>query len=875
MAQNATNTIWRVRLFDGPVLESVDGDAIRRFRSHKVGALLAYLALHLDDPCPRETLCSALWPDDDDTKVVSNRLRVTLASLRQQMEPAGVPFGAVLDVSDPSRVRLRAETTWCDLVAFEEAWKAGRIAEAARLLRGPFLPGYFEEWALVEQARFELLRDELVGEALPEGAPEAPDLASALGTPTQRLPLYLTRFFGREVEQQQLQEQLTANRLVSLTGPGGIGKTRLAVEAVHRMPFASVFVSLAELPDPERLADAMLQAFFIAAPTDADPIQHLVEVLQRRAPLLLILDNVEHLLEPVATLSLRLLEVVPDLRLLITSRQRLDVPGEVVFSLHPLEPPPYATTPERLMEFPAIGLFLDRARNARPDFALTSRHTEAVVEICRRLEGMPLALELAAARVTAQSPIQIAEALSTNMMDLKSRQRGLSERHRSLRAAIQGSFDLLSEDLRRFFARLSVFQGGWTAEAARSVADCAEAEAFLEELVLHSLVAVREEETTGALRYSFLETLRQFAAEQLSEYEREQCTRRHSDYYLSVAAGVREDDIRTVVPLDAEYENLLLALDRGNESREEVFWRGLIGALIHAFLRGHHRIAVRWIDATADVVPDLSDLALRTQWRYAAWLILPDIGRLEETARIAEEMRADSEAHNDPVGVALALCIQGYVEENRGSRETAVQLQREALRQARTLQDASLVQVCLSHTSGMLHGYGVVLGRETEAGRAALQEAEALAREFRNLVPPHSRRISLAPSLLAVALMFQNKKQEAYTYFKETQRACIALGTTSELMYSFIYESEFAIEQSFYKQAALLYGAFLALQERMGYSLARAQSFRPDWIQQLCSVLEKQLGSETFSLLVRLGRQIPPTKFASEQLPYEAIVIGD
>src|SRR5579871_5313063 len=114
MAQNATNTIWRVRLFDGPVLESVDGDAIRRFRSRKVGALLAYLALHLDHPCPREALYIALWPEEDDLKAVANRLRVALTSLRHQLEPAGVPFGTVLDASDPSRVRLRAETVWCD-----------------------------------------------------------------------------------------------------------------------------------------------------------------------------------------------------------------------------------------------------------------------------------------------------------------------------------------------------------------------------------------------------------------------------------------------------------------------------------------------------------------------------------------------------------------------------------------------------------------------------------------------------------------------------------------------------------------------------------------------------------------------------------------
>jgi predicted ATPase len=579
-----TNTLWLVRLFDGPVLEDTSGNVVRRFRSQRVGALLAYLALHLGQPCPREELYEALWPDED-TLVVANRLRVALASLRRQMEPSGIPFGSVIDVSDAGRVRLRAETVWCDIAAFERAWRTGQKEEAARLIGGVLLPGYYDAWTLEARERFEVLREELHGVQFlhhaaavvtltPPRAPEAP---------RHRLPLYLTRFFGREAERQRLLDLVADNRLVTVTGPGGVGKTRLTVETLRESDRGVVFIPLAELPDPDHVADAALLALRVTPSTDADPVEKLIAILRPRNTSLLILDNTEHLMDAVVSLSVRLLDAVPDLHLVITSRQRLDIPGEATLLLEPLEPPRYTSAPERLVEFPAVALFLDRARNARPDFMLTSRHVRALVEICRRLEGMPLALELAAARVTSQTPAQIAATLATNLMDLKSRQRGLSERHRSLRAAIQGSFDLLTPELQAFFAQLAVFQGGWTVEAARAVTGSAETEAALEELAIRSLVVAREDEATEVMRYSFLETLRQFAAEQLSLLERsagdvsadrnenrqnaaiQEMARRHADYYLAVAeqAAPRIDEqgaSNILAELEREKENLRAAL---------------------------------------------------------------------------------------------------------------------------------------------------------------------------------------------------------------------------------------------------------------------------------------------------------------------------
>ena len=234
--------------------------------------------------------------------------------------------------------------------------------------------------------RVEIQRDEWESSEVPNSGAEASGIAAgeivenspAQDAPTSarplhsRLPFYLTRFFGREEETHLLLEQLGANRLVTLVGPGGVGKTRLAVKAAERQQGDCVFVALVELPDAARLPEAVMRALGVAPQAGADPLKQLLAALPERAPLVLILDNAEHLLDAVAPLSLRLLESAAGLRLLITSRQRLDIPGESVFALLPLPLPPASTPPERLMDFAAPMLFIDRAKMPAP--TLLSRH---------------------------------------------------------------------------------------------------------------------------------------------------------------------------------------------------------------------------------------------------------------------------------------------------------------------------------------------------------------------------------------------------------------------------------------------------------------------------------------------------------------------
>jgi len=869
-ASSATETLWWVRLFDGLKLTDAAGQETVRFRSQRVGALLAYLTLHLGRACPREELYEALWPEED-FQTTANRLRVTLASLRRQLEPAGTPFGAVLDVSQPKCVRLRAEAVWCDMAEFDRFWKAGERERAAQLAQGTLLPGFYDEWILAERQRVELLLDDLEA-FLPTMASGDATPVSLLPVPSspaiqQRLPLYLTRFFGRESERDHLHTLLQDSRLVTLTGPGGIGKTRLAVESARHLSCDAVFVRLADLPDAERVPDAILRALQRVPQPNRDPLEQLFATLQSQEPLLLILDSAEHLTADIATLALQLLDAAPDLRLLVTSRQRLELPGESILALSPLEPPPTIAAPQRLAEFPAVALFLDRAQSARPDFALSPRNVDAVVQICLRLEGIPLALELAAARVTAQTPAQIAESLNLGMMELKSRQRGVTERHRSLRAAIQGSYDLLTPDLQTFFRSLSLFQGGWTSDAARAVTGEAAAELALEELVIRSLVLAREEGEEGAIRYSFLEPLRQFAVEKLSEEEQETVRRRHTHYFLPLAASVQEDDIRTFVPLDAEQENLLSALSEGEKEGSALFWKALSGALYHAFVRGRHRLMRGWMEWALAALPHIPDVILRQMVRRGGAVLLPDLGRFEECIRVVEEGVRDGIENNDPVGVALNRAFHGYVLYRQGESAPAVPLLRSALQQARALEDAFALTRCLSLTAVVLTSQGESLGSRTEAGEAMLAEAEELAHELISLLPPQSSLLSTAWLVLFHPLDCRLKPIEAYHALKEAQQLAVAHNKMPALLFAILYESAAALDLEQYEYAALRLGAGLEIQERIGFDLG---TYAPR-VVRLSAQLSQHLTPDRFTALLYRGRQMSGMDLALERLSVETL----
>jgi len=834
---------WRVRLFDGPLLENPSGELVRRFRSQKVGALLAYLSLRLGRPCPREELADAVWPEEMDTQVVANRLRVALASLRRQLEPPGVPFGSVLDVSMPGCVCLRSETVWCDVAAFEASLKT----DDATVFAGSLLPGFYEDWALLERERLE---------ALAEGLP-TPAAAPVERTPTAPptgerfpLPLYLTRWIGRQAEIEQLADLVQAHRLVSLTGPGGMGKTRLAVETARGLASPAIFVPLADVANGEGIPEAILRAARISPSVEADLVEQAIAFLSRREDLILILDNAEHIVEPVSDIAIRLLQAIPALRILVTSRRRLDLPGEATFPLSPLEMP---SNDEDLLANPAVALFVDRARNARPDFVLGPRHEESVREICRLVEGMPLALELAAARVIAQTPAQIAEALRTSLTDLKSRQRGLSPRHQSLRASIQGSYDLLPPELQRFFAQLSVFRGGWTADAAERVTGVGDTEWLLEDLASRSLVSIRED--PDAIRYLFLEAIRQFADEQLTDSERESLRHAHAEYFLEVAANVSEDDIATLVPLDAEQENLLLALETLGETSS--FWNGVSGALTYAHVRGKHRTFLPWAERALQAVEDIPEVALRVRLHKACYYVFSYLGQIARLQRIGEAIRQDALSEGFAPGEVIGNLILAYALGQDNRYEAGATVAREALRRAKEIGDETLVWRSLRICAFLLVQLAIA-----NADPAQASQAEALSRECLATLPPSSTHLTFEQLTLAYSVARQGRVEEGYRCLKTAQNTALRHGMHSMLLFAFREECRIAAERGDFEYAARFYGAFLQLRETTGYNI-----FDRSETNSAYTILEENLPAEKLEALIGEGGQVSPWELAHTAIP--------
>ncbi|HLL65001.1 MAG TPA: BTAD domain-containing putative transcriptional regulator [Micromonosporaceae bacterium] len=384
------------------------------------------------------------------------------------------------------------------------------------------------------------------------------------------VPRRLTSFVGRDADLRTVLEQLRPARVVTLTGPGGVGKTTLALEAARRIDATVAdtvhIVRLAALPVDADVAEAFAGQLGISGSgPGAAAAEAVVEHLRNRR-VLLVVDNCEHVVDAAAALVEELLQHTADVRVLATSREALAVSGETQIAVGPLAVPDEAAGPADVAQSAAVRLFLDRAHSARPEFALNAGNAAAITSICRQLDGMPLAIELAAARVKALPPAEIAARLRDRFSLLTGGPRNSDARHRTLRATIDWSHDLLSEAERHLLRRLAVFHGGWTLGAAEQVcgfggiehADVAE---LLFRLVDRSLVVA--DPATG--RFRLLVTIREYAlARLLDADEVDTCRRRHLAHYLAVAqehgplvrfAGPHWDRIA------GEQDNLRAALD--------------------------------------------------------------------------------------------------------------------------------------------------------------------------------------------------------------------------------------------------------------------------------------------------------------------------
>jgi predicted ATPase/DNA-binding SARP family transcriptional activator len=515
-----------------------------------------------------------------------------------------------------------------------------------------------------------------------------------------RLPLQLTRFFGRQMEIASLRELLLRpdTRMVTLLGPPGSGKTRLAVETVRGLleefRGAVWWVSLIDLQDASGIPQRTLEALGGGA-SPADPIAQVVRFLAGR-PSLLVFDNFEHLLAGVDVLT-RLLRELPDLTCLVTSRQRLGLRGEREFRVDPLPVPElHIVDPEELLRCASVQLFVDRAQGTRPDFQVTAANGPVLGELCRRLEGVPLALELAAARAQVMSPAQIAKHLALPLELLKGRH-GDPFQHSSLRAALEWSFALLPRDGQRCFMRLAVFRGGWTAEAAEAVCEDPMVLDHLAQLVECSLVQV--EHGLEEPRFRMLEMVRHFAAERLEGSGTAAAVRiLHLDYYHKRVEGFRGREERDFFKkVAADHDNFLaaLVLDEPKDKVEDQMCMADI--LTHYWSGRDPRLGFALYCQIIERDRDSAPRYLRAQVLGDAGLLAEDLADYPRSRTLVEEALKINRALDKRGAIAGNLCNLANVEMRVGNYSSARSLLEEALAINRGLGNRSWEAVNLNN----------------------------------------------------------------------------------------------------------------------------------------------------------------------------------
>ncbi len=670
--------------------------------------------------------------------------------------------------------------------------------------------------------------------APPPRTPVAAVPAEAVSSPTPDLlapplPLQLTRLVGREGEREDLCQRLLSPeiRLVTLLGTGGVGKTRLSVAVAEQVlpAFAGRvwFVSLAEAPHPSFISYMLLNALRLPpSNTVSDPFERVVEALGTR-PCLLVLDNFEHLLREAPgpdksdqvfagsgpALVRLLLARVPGLVILTTSRQALRLAGEQEFALSPL-PVPAADilSAEVLLDNASVALFTERARAVKPDFNLSDGNCAPVATICRMLEGVPLAIEMAAAWIRTLSPQSLMERLDKRLNLLVSRQRDLPARHRSLRATIEWSFDLLRPELRDFFACLGVFRGGWPLEAAEAICDPEALEALLE-LQERSLVLMEERE--GETRYRLLEPLREFAVEQLQATQRWEAARQsHAAYFLAFAEAaepklLEADQGLWLNKLEADHDNLRVAME-GEDKETSLRIAGALWRFwdIHShFSEGRRRLRAA-LEATAKDAYS----AARTKALNGAGVLALRQGDYPNARMPHEECLTVSRGLGHKRGIANALGNLGIVVLEQGDYAAARTLQEECLAICRELGHKRGIATTLGNLGNVV----IQLG-DYAAAQRLFEEGLVLNREFGD-------QWSAAANLhgLGTTALLQEDYAAARTLYGECLVIMREMGDKSSVLSCLNGFASLAVKEPRAERAVRLISAVSALREAIGAS---------------------------------------------------------
>jgi predicted ATPase/DNA-binding SARP family transcriptional activator len=581
------------------------------------------------------------------------------------------------------------------------------------------------------------------------------------------LPAPLTSFVGRERELDDIAELVRGHRLVTLTGVGGAGKTRLALEAVTRQVGAWTggvwLVDLTAHSEPHTIASVVAGVLGVRERPDVSALDGLVEHL-RNEELLILLDNCEHLANACGELVHEVLRASPSVRVLATSRILLGAPGEVDYGVDPLPTPTDDLPADEAAGFASVRLFVERGRAVRRDLAATAADMTTVARICRELDGLPLAIELAAARAKALSVDDIADRLDNRFHLLRSRRPLTASRHQTLRATIDWSYELLEADERELLADLSVFAGGFTLDSVAAICaggDLDRAEELVSRLVESSLVVAGTR--NGATRYRLLETIREYAAERLdSPSRRDELHRAYAEHFLEVAQHARTDapvsKLEALETLDRERDNLHAAM-RWTLAACSDLAVPLAAALRQYWLiRGYRRQGLEWLEQ-ALALPTSAPSPPRAIALGGAALLARLLGEFTRAERLAHEGVGLSRAVGPPFALAVSLNVLTTLAARAGDFDGARSHSEESAAVARAAGDVRLEAPALfTLAEGCLHG-----GRYAEvrdiggralglARREGDKEVIAIILARLGIAAAHEHRIDEAREHLAEAL---------------------------------------------------------------------------------------------------------------------------
>jgi predicted ATPase/DNA-binding SARP family transcriptional activator len=822
-----------------------------------------------------------------------------------------------------------AEDVVRDLISLRVAAgdRAGAMLEYRRLrdrLR--------DEMGLAPMLETEALYDQIARQSFAAASPGAPPAAPVESTPAapppassgprelsgsgalpSNLPAQLTSFVGREHEMAALRTLLTnrpaAARLITLTGPGGSGKTRLALETGARLraarppafPAGIYFVPLVTVTDPAFVIPAIVNVLEISDSAGRSALDAVKETLRGRR-MLLIIDNFEHLLEAAPTLG-ELLRAAPDLMLLVTSRAALRMYGEQEFPVAPLPLPDLTQLPpvEDLPRFAAVSLFLTRSRAVNPAFALTAANAADIAEICVGLDGLPLAIELAAARSRLLDAAALRARLEDGLTFFQNRDRSPHERHQTLRATLEWSYHLLESETQQIFSALSIFAGSFSLEAAEAVCgDRGDIFAGLEALIDNSLLRQMEPDADvdpvleALPRYRMLALIRAYARSILdTQPDADEIARRHAAFYAQLAqeseAPLRGGgQIPWLQRLAWDHDNIRAALRwaLAGDAARAVVGLELAGRLGQFwFLAGHFSEGQRWIRAALEKAGDAAPVAARSLAVYALGALLQAQGDLRQAEPFFEQALELYRAAGDTYGITDALYALGRQANRRQDYAAAEQLLQASLALAQAVGNTfrigyiyniqALIRLAHADIAGaeMLYSLALESARRidnksglafflTGVGELARQRgdygrAEAIYYEAMHLAEQlhqKDRKVMLLHNLAYVVLQRDNPRRAAALF-----RQCLRLGQELPDKENFgmclLGLGAVAVVDGDLPRAVQLFGAGRRVLDDLGASLAPADQIEYD---RAVSAARARLDTASYVCHFEHGRQLTP-----------------